>query len=450
VPVVREDDPERAVRAGLRVIEALEGLTRPDGAPLQARVGVNTGLAVVRLDVAPGSGEGFLTGDAVNTAARLQGAAPAMGVVVGELTHRLTAAAFAYDEVAPLALKGKAGRVKAWLAKEPRADSGTRRSVSAAAPMVGRERELEAAAGSLARLRDGSGGLLLITGEAGIGKTRLVEELRTLAAREGCAWLEGRTLSFGSSISYWPFLEIVQQDAGIAADDAEAERAAKLAARMEALFGDETPEVLPYLATMLNLPVPEAFADKVQRMAGEAMGRQLYRASRLYFARLAGERPLVVAFEDVHWMDASSPALLEHLLPLMDEVPVLFCCVSRPELDSALDRVQELARTDYADGARHITLRALSAVESTSLMRQLTRIPDLPVPLRDAILARAQGNPFFVEEIVRSLIDLGGLERIDRATPSTSRRSCAASSISADSRGSRRPAPTGSLRTRDA
>jgi class 3 adenylate cyclase len=141
VPAVHEDDPKRAVRAGLGIVRSIAELTRPDGGPLQARVGVNTGKALVRLDVAPGSGEGFLTGDAVNTAARLQGTAPPMGVVVGSLTHALTAEAFAYETLPPVSLKGKAQRVEAWLAREEVRETALRSVASSAAPMVGREHE---------------------------------------------------------------------------------------------------------------------------------------------------------------------------------------------------------------------------------------------------------------------------------------------------------------------
>ena len=412
VPAVHEDDPERAVRAALHLLQAIEGMTRPDGSALQARCGVNTGEVLARLDVDPASGRGFLTGDAVNTAARLQAAAPPMGVVVGALTQRLTAAVFTFEPLTPLSLKGKSRPVPAWLAREMDPAS-ERLGVTRATKMVGREAELAACLQAVDRLRAGEGGLLLVTGEAGIGKTRLVEELRLRATEQGVRWLEGRTLSFGRSISYWPFLEIVQQDAGIASDDAEAERGAKLAARVAALFGDETREVLPYLATLLSLPVPEGLGEKLRHMDSEAMGQQVYRASRLYFARLAAERPAVVVFEDVHWMDASSAALLEHLLPLTDEAPLLFCCVSRPELGSPLARLRELAQTYYAGRSSEIGLQALSSAESTTLVQHLTRIDELPRQLRDAILAKAQGNPFFVEEIVRSLVDLGGIERVE-------------------------------------
>ncbi len=416
VPAVREDDPERAVRAGLRLIGALEGMTRPDGSPLQARCGVNTGEALVRLDVDPSSGRGFLTGDAVNTAARLQAAAPPMGVVVGRLTHKLTASAFTYEALAPLALKGKSRPVAAWLAREMDLAS-ERLGATRAAPMVGREVELATCLQAVDRLRAGEGGLLLVTGEAGIGKTRLVEELRLHASEQSMSWLEGRTLSFGRSISYWPFLEIVQQDAGIDSDDGEAERRSKLTARLTGLLGDQTSEVLPYLATLLSVPLPVELAQKVTQLDGEAMGHQLYRASRLYFTRLAEERPLVLTFEDVHWLDASSTALLEHLLPLMDELPLLVCCVARPEPDTALTQIHQLARTAYTERATEIALQPLPPAQGETLVHNLVGLDDLPPGLRDLILAKAGGNPFFVEEIVRSLIDLGALVR-DRSSNS--------------------------------
>jgi class 3 adenylate cyclase/tetratricopeptide (TPR) repeat protein len=409
VPAVHEDDPERAVRAGLRLLEAIEGMKRPDGSPLQARVGVNTGETLARLDVDPRSGRGFLTGDAVNVAARLQAAAPPMRLIVGALTHALCQGAFAFEPLPSLALKGKRDHVESWLAVEVLAEVVPRGADLDSARMVGRKSELESCDAAIARLGEGAGGLLLVTGEAGIGKSRLVQELQARARQRGFARLQGHTLSFGRSISYWPFLEILQQDAGIESHDSEQERLAKLGSRVVSLFGDEAPEVLPYLASMLALPVPEKLGGRAGHLEGEAMGRQVYRASRLYFARLAARRPLLVVFEDVHWLDGSSAALLEHLLPLTAEVPLLVCCVARPEGDSAITGLQELARAEYAEHSSEIRLEPLSTAESMTLASQLLNSAELPVTLRKTILERAEGNPFFLEEIVQSLIDLGGL-----------------------------------------
>jgi class 3 adenylate cyclase len=407
VPLAREDDARRAVGAGLDIIRAMGVLMRPDGSPLQARVGINTGRVLLHGDVAPESGEGFLVGDAVNTAARLQSAAPPMGVVVGAMTHRLTRSTFTSDELAPLALKGKSARVKAWLVKGHARQA--EHSASVRSPMVGREAKLDACVAAVGRLVDGHGGLLLITGEAGIGKTRLVEELRGIAQERGCAWLEGRTLSFGRSISYWPFLKILQQDAGIEIDDEEQERSAKLASRVSALFGDESADVLPYLATLLGLPVPARLADRVRFADGEAMGRQVYRAIRLYVSRLADRQPLTLVFEDLHWMDESSAALLEHLLPLQREVPLLIVGVARPEMGTPLAWLREAARSQYADRASEVFVGALTSEDSAVLVRNLTTLDEIPADLRRAIAVKAEGNPLFVEEIVRSLIDQGGL-----------------------------------------
>jgi class 3 adenylate cyclase/tetratricopeptide (TPR) repeat protein len=407
VPAVREDDAARAVVAGLELVEVVAGLCRPDGSPLAARVGINTGEAVVRLDIDPASGHNFLTGDAVNTAARLEAAAPPDGVVVGALTHALTVGDVAYGELPPLSLKGKSGRVEAWLAE---ATLGTRpRQIGS--EIVGRAAELSACETAVSRLEGGIGGLLLITGEAGVGKTRLLQELLSAARARQIACLEGRTLSFGRSISYWPFMEILAQDAGFDSDDDEAERWDKLESRVAALFGDETPEILPYLGSLVGLTVPTDYSEKVRYLDGESMGRQIYRVTRLYFAQIARERPLVLAFEDLHWMDASSAALLEHLLPLIDEQALLVCCLARPEMDTPLARIAELAETDYSRHSVELPLGHLSQNESTTLAANLLRVQRLPEALRNVILSKAEGNPFFVEEVVRCLIDQGGLER---------------------------------------
>ena len=410
-PVAHENDPERALRATLEMRDALAGFNQQHGVGLGVHFGVNTGL-VYAGGVGGGNRQDYsVMGDAVNVAARLKGAAKSGEILVGADTYRQTAHLFDFQTAEALGLKGKAEPVAVCRLLSARAAVPTtgRPSRGLSSPLVGREEEMAAFGDRLTRLRAGEGGILIVTAEAGMGKSRLVAEVRSRAQKQGLSWLEGRTLSFGRTISYWPLLEIIQQDAGIDTSETEKERWAKLSARLTGLFKEQAAEILPYLATLLSLPVPENLAPKVRYLDGEAMGRQIYRATRLYFGRLAQERPIVVVFEDVHWLDGSSAALLEHLLPLTKESPILFWFVSRPEAESVLTRLQELSRSEYSERLTEITVEPLSPEESARLACNLVNLDDLPPRLRESIVGKAEGNPFYVEEVVRSLIDQGGV-----------------------------------------
>ena len=205
VPAVHEDDPERAVRAGLRILEALEGMTRPDGTPLEARCGVNTGEALVRLDVDPASGRGFLTGDAVNIAARLAGRRPADGVAVGALTHELTERVIEYEGCSPVTGKGKSEPVAAWLATARGRAAASRHDGDDLTPLVGREVELAYLSAifdkaTTRRFRSSHWSI----GEPGIGKSRLVRELFSLVdgRPEMTTWRQGYCPPFGEDVTY--------------------------------------------------------------------------------------------------------------------------------------------------------------------------------------------------------------------------------------------------------
>ena len=411
-PKAHENDPERALRAALDMREGLASFNKRRPVPVTIQFGVNTGLVYAG---GVGSGERrdySVMGETVSVAVRLKDLAKPGEILVGPDTYRQTENLFAWQPASRTQAKGKSQTLAAYRLLEAHPEppaQGRRHTRGFTSPFVGRESELASLTGCLARLRAGEGGVVLVTGEAGLGKSRLVAEMQARAQRERIAWLEGHALSFGRTISYWPLLEIIQTDAGIESDDSEGERWAKLAARVGALFGEERNEILPYLGTLLSIPVPEELAQKVRYLDGEAMGHQIYRATRLFFSRVARERPTVVVFEDVHWLDGSSAALLEHLLPLTLREPILFFLVSRPEADSALTRLRELVRSEYADHLIEIALRPLSCEESATLVRNLAHLDELPGRLRDPILAKAEGNPFYVEEVVRSLIDQGGL-----------------------------------------
>ena len=208
-----------------------------------------------------------------------------------------------------------------------------------------------------------------------------------------------------------PFREIVRQFAGITDDDSDVEAWEKLKTHITELFAAETEEILPYMASLATLDIKDEHAAQVKNLDGEAMGRQVFLASRRFFERLAQVRPLVLVFEDLHWADESSTLLLEHLLPLVHRVPLLMCGVSRPEANTPAFRLKEIASKDHERRYTEIRLDPLSQTESIQLMQNLLEIENLPTRIKEVIVRKAEGNPFFLEEIMRSLIDGGAVVR---------------------------------------
>ena len=386
VPAVHEDDPERAVRAALRILEALEGMTRPDGTPLEARCGVNTGEALVRLDVDPASGRGFLTGDAVNTAARLQAAAPPGGVAVGALTHELTAGAIQYEELPAVTAKGKAELVSAWLAKAPVARVADNADRAQLTPLVGREVELafvralfdKAVTASLPHLA-------LLVGEPGIGKSRLVAELLAgIDARpEVVTWRQGRCLPYGEGVTFWALSEIVKAHAGILETDDRDTLEAKLDAVLPE--GEDREWFRQRLRALLGLEAPTASRD------------ENFAAWLRFLEELAVTNPTVLVFEDLHWADEALLAFLEYFASHVAEVPLLLLATARPELFETHPSFAGVGRVN------RVVLEPLTEQETATLVASL--VEELAMDVRATIARHAEGNPFYAEESVRLLRD---------------------------------------------
>jgi class 3 adenylate cyclase/tetratricopeptide (TPR) repeat protein len=396
VPAAHEDDPERAVRAGLRIVDTLQVMTRPDGSPLQVRVGINTGEALVRLDVTPGSGEGFLTGDAVNTAARLQAAAPPMGVAVGEATHDLSRRAIVYEELPPVTAKGKAEPVAEWLAKAPVARTGADAAPPDATPFVGRDMELAYLSALFDRvLSSSSPQFALLVGEPGIGKSRLVQEFsaRIDARPELVTWRQGRCLPYGEGVTFWALGEIVKAHAGVLDTDTPAVADEKLGL------------VLP------SGPDREWFGQRLHALLGldaaKAEREENFAAWLRFLEDLAGSGPTTLVFEDLHWADDALLAFLEYVAVHACPVPLFVIATARPEL---LEKHPSLVA---APRVNRISLEPLSSEETTSLVTSV--LGDVADEVRVGIVARAEGNPFYAEESARLAMDRARLEDIPLA-----------------------------------
>ena len=388
------------------------------GLELAVRIGIHTGLVVVGEMGGGAKREPIAVGETPHLAARLQGLAKPNTVVISADTHRLVQEQFDCQPLGARNLKGISHPVQVYQVLFTKPKPVQVHGLAARglhSPLVGRDAESTEIGNCIERLLGGQGGIISITGEAGIGKSRLLAEVRENAPLDRLLWLEGRALSFGQTISYWPFREILKSYAGITEEDSERSAWAKLESEVIALFPNQVTETLPYLASLMGLPALGELEEQVRYLDGEAMGRQIYFTSRRFFERLAQERPVVLVFEDLHWADRSSAELLEHLMPLVERVPLLIVGVGRPYRETPLMRLREVAVHHHAGHHTEIDLAPLSSIESVQLVHNLLETGDLSPRWRETILSKAEGNPFFVEEVLRSLIDVGVVVR-DPAT----------------------------------
>jgi class 3 adenylate cyclase/tetratricopeptide (TPR) repeat protein len=402
-PVAHEDDAERAVRAGLRITEAIAELNdehrRLD---LSVRIGINTGEAVVTLGARPEEGEGIVTGDVVNTAARLQAGAPVDAVVAGELTYLATRDLFEYQELEPITAKGKQDAVPVWRAVRARSRYGVDIEQGTRTPLVGREAELVLLQDSFVRtLRDAAPQLVTLVGEPGVGKTRLVWEFRRFVddRPEIVYWRQGRCLPYGDGIAFWALGEIVKAQAGISESDEPEQASAKLADAVHAL-GPTTEEAEWLKARLAPLVGGEGTG------ADTAAREESFTAWRRFLELVSARSPLVAVFEDLHWADPSLIEFVEHLVDWATGVPLLVLCTARPELYER--------HPGWGGGKRNsftVSLSQLGAEDTARLISELLSQAVLPAGIQAELVERSGGNPLYTEEFVKMLVDRGILSR---------------------------------------
>jgi class 3 adenylate cyclase/tetratricopeptide (TPR) repeat protein len=385
-PIAHEDDPERAVRAALAIRDSIA-----EHGELRVRIAVTTGEALVHLEADPLRGEGMASGDVVNTAARLQTAAPENGVLVDETTYHATEGAFEYRKAKSVGAKGKTDPVAAW--KAVRALGPIRPTREPRAPFVGREQELAVVRDAFASaLADSSTRLLTLVGLPGIGKSRLVHEFFKAIERDGPAvtWRQGRSLPYGAGVTLWALGEIVKSHASILESDGAREADEKLRRAVTATLGDA--KDADWVHAHLR-PLVVASSD---HELGSDRRAEAFAAWRRFFEALAGQRPLVLVLEDVHWADDTLLDFVEHLVEWATEVPLLVLATTRPEL---LDRKPAWAVSKPS--SETLMLAPLSDDQTTRLLAGLLDRPLLEAEVRAKLLTQARGNPLYAEEYVR-------------------------------------------------
>jgi len=393
-PLAHEDDPERAVRAALAIRDWIR-----EEEELELRIAVNTGEALVSLEPSPGAERGLVAGDVVNTASRLQSAAPVNGILVGETTHNATSRVIEYREAPPVEAKGKAQPVPVWEVIEARSRYGSDLPQRPRTPLVGRERELGLLVNALARVQhERSPQLVTLVGVPGIGKSRLVHELFTeIDTRpELVYWRQGRCLPYGEGVAFWALSEIVKAHAGILEDEGQERAAEKLRAVVEEAVSerDDAAWVLRQLKPLVGLSEGDAGDRRAESFA----------AWRRFFEGLAELDPLVLVLEDLHWANEGLLDFVDHLIDWATDVPILVVATARPEL---LTR-----RPGWGGGkpnATTISLSPLTLDETATLLHGLLDRAVLPAEVQAELLERAGGNPLYAEEFARIAVERDAL-----------------------------------------
>ncbi len=414
-PIAHENDPERALRAALGMCERIETLSKRwesrVGKGLTLHVGVNTGPVVAG---SIGSGEGTayaVTGDTVNTAARLQSADDDDEILVGPTTYHLTQHLFAYESAGDIALKGKDEPVATYRLHGLDKHASSGRGLAAhglAAPLIGRQHEIDQMSDLFDRAVEGRAQVVRLLGDAGVGKTRLLEEfvqrLRSDGRLDGVTVRRAATSSLGER-TFGVLASLLRDGYAITKDDTLETAKEKLVSGLQAIGteGTEAHEMAPYLSYVLGLGArDESFAN----LEPEQLKRQIFMATRSMFEHRLRQGPLLMIVEDLHWADAASIELLRFLVDRLDERPMMLLLTHRPIFDAA-----ELATSRTSQTA--IRLGALTSQDCQALVAGLfsESSGQIPQQLQQFVVERASGNPFYLEEVVRSLIESGALYR---------------------------------------
>jgi predicted ATPase/class 3 adenylate cyclase len=424
-PLAHEDDAERAARAALDMQAALRELSTmlpaevglPD-LQLHQHIGLSYGSVFAGYIGTSWRHEYTVMGDEVNLAARLMTVAGAGDVIISQGVRRKVKALFDLTPRGEVKLKGKSEPIPTFAVDGARARPEQAGGVEGMrSPVVGRQAEWAALTAVVESTMVGRGGILSVVGEAGMGKSRLVSELReqyTRGSQPAVRWYEGRCLSYTASVSYLPFLELLRQLTGVQADDGEKEAWLKLRqAATQWLSPADAREELPYLANFLGLALDADDHESIRYLDAEALQKRTFVALRelIRAAARARAQPLTLVLDDIQWLDEASHKLLAYLLPLVEQTPLLLILIYRPEPASESARLGETIQREFGGRATTVTLSGLSLADSQTLLANLVPLENWPLEMQSLVLGRTEGNPLYIEEVLRALVDSGALLR---------------------------------------
>jgi class 3 adenylate cyclase/tetratricopeptide (TPR) repeat protein len=415
-PVAHEDDPERALRAALEIQAAAKeygrGIEATYGVDFDVRVGINTGLAVLAVVGDEIKTEYTAMGDTTNVAARLQSAATPGTVLISANTYHLVKELFEFEPRGAIEVKGRSMPVETYEAVAPRTVPGKVRGLEGVtSPLVGRTAELQLVLDKLEVARRGRGSLVAVIGEAGLGKSRLLAEARRLATADPKApvtWLEGRALSYEQAVTYYPWREVIR--GAIHAKEGEAPEVVRERLRCDRACCAMPGGDVQFLEVMLSVE-SDATLKALTGLEGDELVQHITEATRGYLCARAERMPTVIVLDDLHWADTASLDLLMNVAGLVEDLPLLIICLLRPDKDAPSWSIVERSRGGLGSVYTEIALEPLDAAHAQELLGNLLHVEDLPESVRELALKKSEGNPFFLEEVLRALIDSGHIVR---------------------------------------
>jgi len=412
-PILHENDAERAILAAMEMRHAMQEKG------LEVKIGLNTAMMTVGEIQTQLHKEYTAYGTDVNLAKRLQEAADPGQILVGNGTHRLTRRMFDFQVLQELSLRGFSQLITAYVLQQVKDQPEKLRGIEGLrARMIGREHEFADLKDAADMWLAGQGQIVAVIGEAGIGKSRLVSELKEyLNSREEAeqviSILEGRCVSIGQPISYWPFIDILSAYFGLSEADDEPTRASKVTVSITHLMPQGADETLPLLGNVLSIRFGDELDDRLKFASPEQIRHQTLMRLRDLLETEARAQPLLLILEDLHWGDDLSLDLISLLMDELTNTPLMLLCVYRPEREHRVWQLSEQARRKCLDRYTELRLKPLSTIESRKLVESLLTIENLPEATKEEILTKSEGNPFFIEEVIRSLIEQEMIYRDD-------------------------------------
>ncbi len=419
LPHAHEDDPERAVKAALQMMDRVPEINKALSTKLNTacelglHMGINIGTVFAGTIGSKEKKEYTIIGEAVNMASRLMDAADNGEILVSGRAFRQTRYLFEYKPLKPIQVKGISKPVHVFKPLKIKDKPDPKRGIEGfQSVMVGRDKEFALLCKRVHDLyKKKKGAVVFVLGAAGIGKSRLYDELKKHIIAEKMAMniIEGRCLSYGEMITYFPLLEVLKELFCISDPDPVDTIKQKILSTCQELLPEKNKEVAPYILYLFSIPLPQEFKEKVKHLDAEGLNLQISVALKDLLKAAAKKSPLLMVIEDYHWIDSASLDLLKFIFDTSDDSPLLLLCLSRIEKESEAHNVKKFFKENLGDSFAEIELRMLSNEASQQLTENLLKLSGLTPSVQKQMLAKAEGNPLFLEEIIRSLIDEGFL-----------------------------------------